>query len=73
MQKNFSYTNQISDKQLQNHTTNIHIFKSPPICSNRAFTPMCVLHGRHDALYYSSRVLIYCKYSRNYWIILTVT
>ena len=30
------YANQISDKQLQIHTANIPIFKSPSISSNRA-------------------------------------
>ena len=39
------YANQISGKQPQTHTANIHTYKSAPICSNRAVSYMCILYG----------------------------
>ena len=50
----------------------IFLLDCPLICSNRALTSTCIL-AWHDLLYYSNRVLIYCKYVRSYWIILRVT
>ena len=47
------------------------IFLSASICSNRAVSYMCIPYIWHDVLHYSNRVLIYYKYFRSYWIILT--
>ena len=58
------YATQISGKWAATHTANIHVFKSPSICSNKAVCSMCVVYiAWHDAM----------QYFRGYSIISTAT
>ena len=43
--RNYIIVNQISGKQPQTYTANIHTFKSASICSNRTVSYMCILYG----------------------------
>ena len=55
------YANQISGKQPQTFTANIHTFKSASIFSNRAVSYMCILYGMMYCIIlieYSSTVTI---------------